>query len=81
MELVKEPATRAPAAALARRVMNGLRERGVLLGVTGRDENVLKIRPPIVFRPEHADLLVERLDEVLTVNAATETGGRGKGTG
>jgi 4-aminobutyrate aminotransferase-like enzyme len=26
---------------------------------------VLKIRPPLVFQREHADLLVERLDAVL----------------
>jgi 4-aminobutyrate aminotransferase-like enzyme len=27
---------------------------------------VLKIRPPLVFQAEHADLLVERLDQALT---------------
>jgi 4-aminobutyrate aminotransferase-like enzyme len=26
---------------------------------------VLKIRPPLVFRTEHADLLVETLDQAL----------------
>jgi 4-aminobutyrate aminotransferase-like enzyme len=26
---------------------------------------VLKIRPPLVFQPEHADLLLQALDEVL----------------
>jgi 4-aminobutyrate aminotransferase-like enzyme len=66
VELVADRAARTPAAERARQVMNGLRERGVLLGVTGRHENVLKIRPPLVFRPEHADLLVDRLDEALS---------------
>jgi len=37
----------------------------VLLSATGPQGNVLKIRPPLVFTREHADLLVERLDEVL----------------
>jgi 4-aminobutyrate aminotransferase-like enzyme len=62
---VTERATREPATALAARVVNGLRRRQVLLSATGPCSNVLKIRPPLVFQREHADLLVERLDEVL----------------
>ena len=50
---------------LADRALNGLRERGVLVGVTGLHGNVLKIRPPLVFRRDHADVLVEALDGVL----------------
>ena len=37
-----------------------LRRRGILAGVTGRYTNVLKIRPPLVFRPEHVEILAER---------------------
>ncbi|AVS75190.1 aspartate aminotransferase family protein [Paracidovorax cattleyae] len=65
LELLADRDTRAPATAQAARVVNGLRRRQVLLSATGPDAHVLKIRPPLVFRPEHADLLVERLDEVL----------------
>ncbi len=49
----------------ARDVANVLRDRGVLIGLTGRGGSVLKIRPPMVFRREHADLLLEALDEAL----------------
>lgn len=42
-----------------------MRERGVLLGATGSARNVLKIRPPLVFQCEHADLLLQTLDDVL----------------
>ena len=42
-----------------------LRTRGILAGVTGRYTNVLKLRPPLVFRPEHVELLLTTLDEVL----------------
>jgi 4-aminobutyrate aminotransferase-like enzyme len=42
-----------------------MRERGVLLGATGPQGNVLKIRPPLVFEKAHADLLLGALDEVL----------------
>ncbi|MFN8233200.1 MAG: aspartate aminotransferase family protein, partial [Actinomycetota bacterium] len=43
---------------------NGMRERGVLIGTTGPDGNVLKIRPPLVLAPQEADLIVETLDAV-----------------
>jgi 4-aminobutyrate aminotransferase-like enzyme len=43
-----------------------MRERGILLGKTGPAGNVLKIRPPLVFGVEHADLLLGVLDDVLT---------------
>jgi 4-aminobutyrate aminotransferase-like enzyme/Ser/Thr protein kinase RdoA (MazF antagonist) len=65
-ELVTDPATREPATALARQVTDAMRERGVLLGATGPAGNVVKIRPPLIFRREHADLLLTTLDEVLT---------------
>lgn len=65
LELVVDRATRAPATTQAAKVVNGLRQRQVLLSATGPQANVLKIRPPLVFQREHADLLVERLDEVL----------------
>ncbi len=52
-------------AEVAEAVVNAMRERGVLIGRTGRLGNVLKIRPPLVFRDEHAEGLVEALDRTL----------------
>jgi 4-aminobutyrate aminotransferase-like enzyme/Ser/Thr protein kinase RdoA (MazF antagonist) len=49
----------------AERVVNELRDKGILIGRTGQDENVLKIRPPLVFADKHADQLVSALREVL----------------
>jgi 4-aminobutyrate aminotransferase-like enzyme len=49
----------------AERVVNRLRDEGILIGRTGRDENVLKIRPPLVFADKHADQLVTALRAVL----------------
>jgi 4-aminobutyrate aminotransferase-like enzyme/Ser/Thr protein kinase RdoA (MazF antagonist) len=40
------------------RIVNGLREAGVLIGRTGPHGDVLKIRPPLVFGEEHVELLV-----------------------
>ena len=52
-------------AAETRRVVNGLCRRGVLVGSTGRDGNVLKIRSPLTLELQHADLLLEALDQTL----------------
>jgi 4-aminobutyrate aminotransferase-like enzyme len=38
-----------------------------LLSASGPGGNVLKIRPPLAFQREHADLLLSALDEVLTL--------------
>ena len=65
VELVRDRETREPDPDAADRVANGLRERGVLVGTTGRADDTLKIRPPLPFAREHADLLVATLDEVL----------------
>jgi len=66
VELVTDRATKAPATAETVRVVNALRERGVLLSSTGEQANTLKIRPPLVFSEPNADLLIGALDEVLT---------------
>ena len=65
VELVADPLTRAPAPGRARAVAEAMRDQGILLGVTGPAGNVLKIRPPLVFRREHADLLLAALDDAL----------------
>jgi 4-aminobutyrate aminotransferase-like enzyme len=51
---------------LTKRLVNGLRDRGVLIGSEGPLGNVLKLRPPMPFRPVHADVVVEALTAVLS---------------
>ena len=46
-------------------VADELREQGVLVGLTGKNTEVLKIRPPLVFADEHTELLVAALDRIL----------------
>ena len=65
VELVTDRGSRRPDPALADRVKNGLRERGVLVGTTGPDDNVLKVRPPLVFGLEHVEILHAALDGAL----------------
>ena len=54
-----------PDAEKADQIMNHMRQNQVLIGITGQDENVLKIRPPLVFEEVHADILLEALKGAL----------------
>ncbi len=65
LEIVRDHATRAPAVEDADRIINLLREDGFLLGRTGAFDNVVKIRPPLVFTPDNARMLIEGLDRAL----------------
>jgi len=59
--------TGAPATAFVKRLVEGMRARGILLNSIGRAMNTLKIRPPMPFSRENADQLIDTLDEVLAV--------------
>ena len=43
-------------------VVNTMRQNGVLLSRAGRYRNVLKIRPPLMFNKDNADVLVAELE-------------------
>jgi 4-aminobutyrate aminotransferase-like enzyme len=46
-----------------RKIVNGLASRArVLIGAEGPLANILKLRPPMPFLQEHADLLVRAVD-------------------
>jgi 4-aminobutyrate aminotransferase-like enzyme/Ser/Thr protein kinase RdoA (MazF antagonist) len=55
----------APAPEMADHIMNQMRENGILIGTTGQHDSVLKIRPPIVFQMEHADMLLAVIKKVV----------------
>ena len=62
---IVDPATGLPDASAASCVVNGLRDRRVLISATGPDANVLKIRPPLPFDQSHADRFLTALAAVL----------------
>ena len=64
-EFVRSRASREPDQAAATFAVNGLRDRGVLVGTAGLNGNILKIRPPLCFQREHADQLIEAMKAVL----------------
>lgn len=67
VELVQNRTTKAPAIVESRRIINLMRERGVLISTIGVTGSILKLRPPMPFQPEHADLLISTLDDVLDI--------------
>ena len=48
-------------------VLEGLLAEGILVGQTGPDNNVIKLRPPITFKKEHADIAIQGIKKVLTL--------------
>jgi 4-aminobutyrate aminotransferase-like enzyme len=67
VEVVADPDTKKPDRAGARRLVNALRERRVLISVCGHDGNVLKIRPPLVFSMADVDWFVSAFTDALGV--------------
>lgn len=65
VELVSDRGSKTPAPAQTKRVVNRMRELGVLISRIGMHDNILKIRPPMPFSTQHADLLIDRLNEAL----------------
>jgi 4-aminobutyrate aminotransferase-like enzyme len=64
-ELVLDRKTKEPAGEIATEVINRMRERGVLMGKLGIHQNATKIRPPMPFSRDNADLMLSTLDDVL----------------
>jgi 4-aminobutyrate aminotransferase-like enzyme/Ser/Thr protein kinase RdoA (MazF antagonist) len=76
VELVMDRAVRLPATDQAAYVINRMKDHGILLSSDGPDDNVLKIKPPLVFSEEDADRLAAALDSVLAEDFVRRTTAR-----
>ncbi|MDK2760453.1 MAG: aminotransferase class III-fold pyridoxal phosphate-dependent enzyme [Sphingopyxis sp.] len=65
LELVSDRQGKVADAGLAQRIVNGLREKRILISTTGIYGNVLKIRPPLIWGTEHVDMFVDALNMLL----------------
>ena len=65
IEWVSDRAAKIPDSEGAVVIVNRLKEKGFLISNAGALRNVLKIRPPLVFQQEHADLFLTAFDEIL----------------
>jgi 4-aminobutyrate aminotransferase-like enzyme len=68
---VVSPETGEPSGELASAIVNGMRERRVLISATGPRGSVLKIRPPLPFGLEHADQFLNILSDVLETDGCS----------
>jgi 4-aminobutyrate aminotransferase-like enzyme/Ser/Thr protein kinase RdoA (MazF antagonist) len=65
VEFVKDRNTKEPAIDSIKLVVERMKEKGFLMGVDGPYNNVLKIKPPIIFSMENAKDMLTNLDLVL----------------
>jgi 4-aminobutyrate aminotransferase-like enzyme len=63
LELCRGPGI--PATEETRRLVNLMRDNGVLINRIGPHDNILKMRPPMPFSTANAELLLSALDDAL----------------
>jgi 4-aminobutyrate aminotransferase-like enzyme/Ser/Thr protein kinase RdoA (MazF antagonist) len=66
VELVKDSLTKEPVTHEIKFLVEQMKNRGFLIGTDGPYNNVLKIKPPIIFSMHNAEELIRNLDEVLS---------------
>jgi 4-aminobutyrate aminotransferase-like enzyme len=76
VELVSDRASRTPDREFTTRVVNRMRDKGVLLSACAMGHNVLKIRPPLVLSTDQAGMVIDVLDEALTAARSSMRGDR-----
>ncbi|MBU4495169.1 MAG: aminotransferase class III-fold pyridoxal phosphate-dependent enzyme, partial [Acidobacteria bacterium] len=65
LEFVTDPKKKTPDALRAGYLVERMKEECILLSTDGPDHNVIKIKPPLVFSKENADLFLNILTAVL----------------
>lgn len=68
IELISNTDTLKPNKTLAAKIMNQMKNAGILISIDGPDHNVLKIKPPMVFNLENANELVINLKTIFNKN-------------
>jgi len=63
---VTDRKTLEPATQVASKMVNQMKERGILLGTDGPFNNVIKIKPPMVITKEDIDMFVRVFDDELS---------------
>lgn len=64
VDVVRDRESKKPDPDLAAQVVEGVLGHGILISSDGPDNNVLKIKPPMVFTVSEADLVIQALDDV-----------------
>ncbi len=75
VEIVSDRATREADRETTSRVVNILRDKGILISACAMGHNVLKIRPPLVLTSEQVEMVVQGIDEALAEAESAGTAG------
>jgi 4-aminobutyrate aminotransferase-like enzyme len=63
IELVKDIKTREPSPEVAKEIINKMKYNGILISSDGPYNNVLKLKPPMVFSRDDAELVINCLEQ------------------
>jgi 4-aminobutyrate aminotransferase-like enzyme len=66
IEVVKDDDARTPDTELTVEIVNRLKDKGFLMSNAGAFRNTVKIRPPLVFKQQHAEAFLAAFDEVVS---------------
>jgi 4-aminobutyrate aminotransferase-like enzyme len=66
IELVKDRATKEPAPDLALKLLDGAKNRGLIVGKGGLHSNVIRICPPLIISNGDVDVAVDILESTLS---------------
>ena len=64
-EIVTDKASKKPDGELAKKIRESMKERGVLMSITGNYNCVLRMTPPLTISKDHVDQFVQTLRETL----------------
>ena len=70
VDLVKDQESHEPDPDFAIRLVNGLRKRFILIGASGPEGHVLKIRPPLPFSHQNAEHFLSAMEDALREESA-----------
>jgi 4-aminobutyrate aminotransferase-like enzyme len=65
IEMVKDGVSKKPNPDWADNIVNRLKNKGILVATDGKYDNLLKIRPPLVFSFEHAAEFLAAFDQTM----------------
>lgn len=75
VEIVSDRATREADRETTSRVVNLLRDKGILISACAMGHNVLKIRPPLVLTSQQVEMVVQGIDEAFAEAGAAGAAG------
>ena len=71
IEFVEEDSPSVPNSRIARYIVERMRDHRILLSTDGPSNNVIKIKPPMVFTKQNVDQVIDSISEILSESYVT----------